>query len=915
MIAPLIAALRHLRLEPTAEDVADIVWLAQYLPTAERSPELPAEVHAARPSSTLRDEQLPPSLLPPPSTEAHAAAHPKRGGRGVASQNALGALPFSIPTVPALPARANLRRALRPFMRRVPSHTQRVLDEEATVQWMADLGGKRSMPIVRPAHTRWLDVALVVESWSSMVLWHQTIAELKRLLEQQGAFRQIQTWSLSTDIAPGSLRLHKGREWGPLHRQVRDPHEIVDPSGRRLVMVVSDCVSPAWRRGEMTQMLSIWARHNTVVLVQMLPQRLWSRSALGSAISISLRARLPGMPNARLEKKSLWGEPDTSLPAGCPVPVVTLEAYTIIPWAEAIAGRGSGWMSGVILTIAPQDRRAAVIPSSASITPEERVRLFHSVASPVAWRLAGYLAAVPLTLPIMNLVQQVMLPGSYQGHLAEVFLSGLLKRLSSSETLNQPDHVAYDFIDGVRDILLSTVRISETIGVLTAVSRFLERHLAHPLNFSALLADPSATGDLIIEPDSRPFAVVAVHVLQRLGGEYARLAAYLRQALDSAPLSLEPGQVPTQTLEEREQDVDEPDHTPAPVTPRIRKKAKILGIVMAGGAGTRLQPLTRDRAKPAVPFGGKYRIIDFVLSNFINSEIYAIHVLVQFKSQSLIEHLQAGWRFGRFPMDQYFISTIPAQMRTGQTWYQGTADAVYQNIHLIKQFKPDFLAVFGADHIYRLDIRQMVAFHFERDAEVTIAAFPVTVAEGSAFDILQTDRQGYVTGLQEKPAQPQGMPNDPDYCLASMGNYLFSTPVLIDVLEQNARDATSHDFGHDIIPQLIGDRPVYAYDFRRNRLAGEPEDQPIYWRDVGTLDAYYEANMELLPVRSILNLYNPNWPIWTATSFFRLQGLCLTRMAGVATPLTRSSQKAPSSVALPWRNLCSAVVCSCIVTV
>ena len=144
---------------------------------------------------------------------------------------------------------------------------------------------------------------------------------------------------------------------------------------------------------------------------------------------------------------------------------------------------------------------------------------------------------------------------------------------------------------------------------------------------------------------------------------------------------------------------------------------------------------------------------------------------------------------------------------------------------------------------------------------MTIAAFPVTVAEGSAFDILQTDRQGYVTGLQEKPAQPQGMPNDPDYCLASMGNYLFSTPVLIDVLEQNARDATSHDFGHDIIPQLIGDRPVYAYDFRRNRLAGEPEDQPIFWRDVGTLDAYYEANMELLPVRSILNLYNPNWPI------------------------------------------------------
>ncbi len=240
-------------------------------------------------------------------------------------------------------------------------------------------------------------------------------------------------------------------------------------------------------------------------------------------------------------------------------------------------------------------------------------------------------------------------------------------------------------------------------------------------------------------------------------------------------------------------------------------KTKILGIVMAGGEGTRLQPLTRDRAKPAVPFGGKYRIIDFVLSNFINSEMYAIHVLVQFKSQSLIEHLQAGWRFGGFPTDQYFISTVPAQMRTGQTWYQGTADSVYQNLHLIKQFKPDIVAVFGADHIYRMDIRQMVEFHLERDAEVTVSAFPVVVSEGSAFGILQTDRQGYITGFEEKPAQPQAMPGDPDYCLASMGNYLFSTPVLINLLEKNARAATGHDFGRDIIPQLIGDRPVYAY--------------------------------------------------------------------------------------------------------
>lgn len=294
-------------------------------------------------------------------------------------------------------------------------------------------------------------------------------------------------------------------------------------------------------------------------------------------------------------------------------------------------------------------------------------------------------------------------------------------------------------------------------------------------------------------------------------------------------------------------------------------KAKILGIIMAGGEGTRLQPLTRDRAKPAVPFGGKYRIVDFVLSNFINSEMYAIHVLVQFKSQSLIDHLQAGWRIGGFPSDQYFISTVPAQMRTGQTWYQGTADSVYQNINLIKNFKPDIVAVFGADHIYRMDIRQMVEFHLHRDAQVTISAFPVPLHEGPSFGILQVDRTGQVTGFEEKPAVPKPMPDDPDNCLASMGNYLFSTPALLDILEHRAN--TSHDFGRDIIPQLIGQSPVYAYDFRLNRLADEPADQPIYWRDVGTLDAYYEANMDLRDIRPMLNLYNPNWPIRTATNF------------------------------------------------
>jgi glucose-1-phosphate adenylyltransferase len=297
------------------------------------------------------------------------------------------------------------------------------------------------------------------------------------------------------------------------------------------------------------------------------------------------------------------------------------------------------------------------------------------------------------------------------------------------------------------------------------------------------------------------------------------------------------------------------------------QRTKVLGIIMAGGEGRRLFPLTRDRAKPAVPFGGKYRIIDFVLSNFVNSEIFTIYVLVQYKSQSLIEHLQANWRFSGLLPNQFFISLVPAQMRLGQTWYQGNADAVYQNLHLIRSVNPEIVAVFGADHIYRMDIRQMVAAHQEQGAQVTVAAIPVPIEEGSAFGILQVDARGRITGFQEKPTHPTPMPGDPHRCLASMGNYLFSTATLVNLLEQNAmQEDTTHDFGGDIIPPIIGQLPVYAYDFQNNRIAGEVEGAPPYWRDVGTIEAYYDANMDLRDVTPQLNLYNPHWPIQAGSS-------------------------------------------------
>jgi glucose-1-phosphate adenylyltransferase len=287
-------------------------------------------------------------------------------------------------------------------------------------------------------------------------------------------------------------------------------------------------------------------------------------------------------------------------------------------------------------------------------------------------------------------------------------------------------------------------------------------------------------------------------------------------------------------------------------------------MVMAGGLGSRLHPLTRDRAKPAVPFGGKYRIIDFVLSNLVNSRIYAIYVLVQWRSQSLIEHLKDGWQFGG-PITDQFVTPVPAQMRMGESWYQGTADAIFQNLNLLDDYRPDLVAVFGADHIYRMDIQQMIEFHAERKAAVSVATIPVHVEEARQFGILEVDSGMRVRGFEEKPATPRQLPGAPGRCLASMGNYLFDPEVLRRALAEDAAIAASqHDFGRDIIPRLLERVPVYAYNFMSNRIQGDSEVNLSYWRDVGTIDTYYEANMDLRDARPHLNLYNQRWPLRTA---------------------------------------------------
>jgi glucose-1-phosphate adenylyltransferase len=292
---------------------------------------------------------------------------------------------------------------------------------------------------------------------------------------------------------------------------------------------------------------------------------------------------------------------------------------------------------------------------------------------------------------------------------------------------------------------------------------------------------------------------------------------------------------------------------------------RILAFVLAGGKGTRLAPLTKERAKPAVPFGGRYRIIDFVLSNLVNSGIFSIYVLVQFKSQSLLQHLREGWEVSGL-LKNNFIIPVPAQMRSHhEDWYRGTADAIHQNINLIEQADPHLVVIFGADHIYRMNIRQMVEYHVEKRASATIAAIPVEKQYAIEFGVLETTANGSILGFHEKKIDAPTMPDDPTRVYASMGNYVFSTDLLVKELYADALNPeSSHDFGKDILPSLIGRADMYAYDFQTNRIPGDPVGSPVYWRDVGTLDAYYEASMDLRAVSPELNLYNRQWPLRTA---------------------------------------------------
>lgn len=291
---------------------------------------------------------------------------------------------------------------------------------------------------------------------------------------------------------------------------------------------------------------------------------------------------------------------------------------------------------------------------------------------------------------------------------------------------------------------------------------------------------------------------------------------------------------------------------------------KVLTMILAGGQGKRLFPLTRDRAKPAVPFGGRYRIIDFVLNNFVNSGFHQIKVLTQYKSDSLNKHISRGWNLSS-SIDQY-VDLVPAQMRTDGNWYKGTADAVYQNINQITDEKFSHVCVFGGDHIYKMDVRQMLNYHIEKEADLTISAIPVPIELAGEYGVMEVDDNWRLQNFIEKPQHtPRHIPGNPALCLVSMGNYIFEPDKLVEELEKDSKNENSdHDFGKNIIPNMLNNgSKVFVYDFNSNHFHGMLPKEMGYWRDVGNVDSYWQANMDLLAYSPELNLYSEDWPLRT----------------------------------------------------
>jgi hypothetical protein len=545
MIDNVVAAL-GLGLNLTDEEIADVLWLAvQMQQFGDGVIFEQGDRNEALEDSVSNRESPKQSAQPLRDADRDRQDENKKDEQNfeVHSKNAQGddrstrrsdELQLKIPDARSLQEPLELARSLRPLMRRVPSRVNTLLDEEATVRRIAE--EKIWCPVLRPALEPWLDLALVIDDSASMLMWRHTIAELQHFLSSYGVFRDVRVWRLGTDKAE-KVCIYAGATASDRNGSPRSPSELIEANGRGLVLVVSDCIAPIWRNGAIATALQIWSRSGMVAILQMLPDWLWARTALGRGVAAQFSALAAGIPNYQLTTTTVSTWYDIDLATSIKIPVVTLEPEKFTAWAEMLAGKGGAWSAGIVfepeLFAVPEV--AIEFDGASELDAEDRVQSFRLTASPIARRLAGLLAAAPvISLPIVRILQSKVLTQSQPVHVAEVFLGGLLKPLSEITAKTNPNYVQYDFIEGVRDLLLESVPSSEIVNVVAEVSEYIAERLGISLEeFGAVIRNPRQVENTELISQTRPFALLTAQILKRLGGDYVRFAEEIEMTRNS----------------------------------------------------------------------------------------------------------------------------------------------------------------------------------------------------------------------------------------------------------------------------------------------------------------------------------------------------------------------------------------------
>jgi len=536
-IATLVDQLQQVDLRLDGEEIADILYLAiQMGKVSQTAIATPAQDIAQKPieasTETSKKTELdnfpaktekPPDLslpsvpntapvyLPPPQSHQPEVKTPQ-------------GLLFKAPTPSGLRHPLSLARALRPLMRKADSRTQRILDEEATVTQVAERG--TLIPVLKPAQERWLDLTLVIEEFPSIPIWQEIIAELQKLIELQGAFRYIRIWRMISD-EDNEIQLFSQQHFTTSQPSPRSPKELLDPTGRSLVILISDCTSVIWRLGKIYPLLKLWSDFGILAIAQLLPERLWSRTALGNGFPVQLNALAPGLANKKLTVNGLPIWEDINLESAIALPIVTLEAESLKRWSQVIAGVGSIQTAGILLELDVISGELPEITDDPHLTPAELVNRFRTTATPTARRLAGLMSVVPINLPIIHLIQQTLLPESMQIHVAEVFMSGLLEAIVPENQVAQSEMIQYKFVDGVKELLIDSVPIPDIDLVLEGVSQYIASRVGLSIKSFIALLSPKTDWNETIQQEIQPFAKIAIDVLRRWGGEYAALAIEL----------------------------------------------------------------------------------------------------------------------------------------------------------------------------------------------------------------------------------------------------------------------------------------------------------------------------------------------------------------------------------------------------